>query len=133
MGGGANNLHVGDVNDVHSYPNPSDPKPSKTQYAMVGEYGGIGYFVPEKEWAKGECYGYKEVATAQDFAQYYVQMSYAILKNKGDIAVVIYTQLTDIENECDGFVNYDRTAKWNDTQVQMVREANQKMIKEMWS
>ena len=38
-GGGANNLHIGDVNDIHSYPYPGDPKPSQSQYAMIGEFG----------------------------------------------------------------------------------------------
>ena len=49
-GGPANNLHIGDVNDVHNYPYPSDPQPSATQYAMQGEYGGIGAFVHGHEW-----------------------------------------------------------------------------------
>ena len=41
-GGGANNLHIGDVNDIHSYPYPGDPKPSTSQYAMIGEFGVSG-------------------------------------------------------------------------------------------
>jgi hypothetical protein len=44
-GGDANNDHIGDVNDVHDYPNPGNPIPSSKQYAMVGEFGGIGAFV----------------------------------------------------------------------------------------
>ncbi len=99
-GGGANNYHIGDVNDIHDYPNPGDPKPSLTQYAMIGEYGGIGYFIADKEWAKGECHGYKDVKTAQDFAGLYVNMTEMILSHAGDISCVMYTQLTDIENEC---------------------------------
>ena len=38
-GGPANNLHVGDVNDIHSYPWPGHPVPTSTQVAMVGEFG----------------------------------------------------------------------------------------------
>ena len=49
-GGGANNMHIGDVNDIHTYPYPGDPQPSATQYAMIGEFGGIGAFVEGKEW-----------------------------------------------------------------------------------
>ena len=45
----------------------------------------------------------------------------------------IYTQLTGIEDECDGYVNYDRSAKWNNNEIAMVKNANQKMIKTMWS
>ena len=32
----------GDVNDIHTYPYPGNPKPSPTQYGMIGEFGGIG-------------------------------------------------------------------------------------------
>ena len=49
-GGPANNLHVGDVNDIHSYPWPGNPTPSDTQYAMIGEFGGIGAFVDGHMW-----------------------------------------------------------------------------------
>ena len=49
-GGAANALPVGDVNDIHDYPGPKDPKPSTTKYAMIGEFGGIGAFVDGKMW-----------------------------------------------------------------------------------
>ena len=49
-GGSANNLHVGDVNDIHSYPWPGSPKPSDTQAAMIGEFGGIGCFQEGHMW-----------------------------------------------------------------------------------
>lgn len=55
-GGPGNDLHVGDVNDIHSYPWPGSPSPSATQYAMVGEFGGIGSWTTgENEWANGQC------------------------------------------------------------------------------
>lgn len=34
-GGGANDLHIGDVDDIHSYPAPGDPAASSTQYGRV--------------------------------------------------------------------------------------------------
>ena len=54
-GGPANNLHVGDVNDLHTYPYPGDPIPSFHQYGMLGEYGGIGAFVSGHEWVPSMC------------------------------------------------------------------------------
>lgn len=36
----AANGQVGDVNDIHDYPYPQDPKPNDNQYAMIGEFGG---------------------------------------------------------------------------------------------
>lgn len=52
-GGDANKLGLGDVNDIHDYPDPHSTVPSETQYAMVGEFGGIGAFVENKEWLPG--------------------------------------------------------------------------------
>ena len=132
-GGGANNLHVGDVNDIHDYPNPGDPQPYQNkQYAMIGEYGGIGCWVVGHEWASG-CYGYEKVGTnVTAFNELYIGMTQAIIKNAGDISVVIYTQITDVENECDGYLSYDRTEKFNAKQKQSVVKANQEMIASMW-
>merc|ERR1739848_208951 len=77
-GGGANNLHIGDVNDIHSYPYPGDPQPSGTQYAMVGEFGGIGAFVDGKEWVPGKCHTYLHVDQVHDEAAKYIEMAKTI-------------------------------------------------------
>merc|ERR1719373_58349 len=74
-GGGANDLHVADVNDVHTYPHPGDPKPSATQYAMVGEFGGIGAFISGKEWVPGKCFTYLKASSPADEAEKYVSMA----------------------------------------------------------
>ena len=34
----------------------------------------------------------------------------------------------DLELECDGFLNYDRTSKFNDDQTQAINDANQALI-----
>merc|ERR1712196_224790 len=77
-GGGANNLHIGDVNDIHSYPYPGDPQPSATQYAMIGEFGGIGAFVEGKEWKPKKCGTYLHVNTSADEADKYIEMANTI-------------------------------------------------------
>ena len=73
-GGGANDLHIADVNDVHSYPYPGDPAPSASQYAMVGEFGGIGAFVRGKEWKPASCHTYLPVALPSDEARVVAQV-----------------------------------------------------------
>ena len=45
------------------------------------------------------------------------------------LASSIYTQITDVELECDGFFNYDRTPKLSEAQSSAVLEANQKLIR----
>merc|ERR1719373_558608 len=62
-GGGANDMHIWDLNDVHTYPWPRTPDPSNTQYAAIGEYGGLGAFVKGKEWAPSQCHTYLKCDT----------------------------------------------------------------------
>ena len=37
----------------------------------------------------------------------------------------MYTQITDVELECDGFLNYDRTNKFTNEDIVKVRNANE--------
>merc|ERR1719231_1485514 len=127
-GGGANNLHVGDVNDIHSYPYPGDPKPSATQYAMIGEFGGIGAFVEGKEWKPKACHTYLHVNTTHDEATTYIKMAGQIQSRVDHVSASVYTQTTDLELECDGFLNYDRSNKFSDADTAAIAKANQAII-----
>lgn len=55
-------------------------------------------------------------------------MAASILSHRTDITVSIYTQITDVERECDGFLNMDRTNKFNSTQMATIVAANQALI-----
>lgn len=129
-GGGANDLHIGDVNDVHSYPYPGDPSPSGTQYGMVGEFGGVGAFSRGKEWMPGGCYAYLTVASPADLAGTYVAMAETLQKQAaaGRLSASVYTQTTDLELECDGFLNYDRSSKFSDEETAAIKKANEAII-----
>ncbi len=124
-GGDANNLPVGDVNDIHDYPDPKDPKPTTMKYAMIGEFGGIGAFVSGKMWVPNKCHTYLHVSTPKDEADTYVNMTKTILNRIIDISASVYTQITDVELECDGFLNYDRTNKFTNEDIVKVRNANE--------
>jgi hypothetical protein len=127
-GGGANNLHIGDVNDIHSYPFPGNPAASATQYGMIGEFGGIGAFQQGHMWTRSGCFAYKENANAHDQSGMYVNMTEQIQANRDHISATVYTQTTDLENECDGFLNYDRTNKFTDADTAAIAKANQALI-----
>ena len=127
-GGGANNLHIGDVNDIHSYPYPGDPTPSTSQYAMVGEFGGIGAFVEGKEWKPNSCHTYLHVGTPQDEADAYVKMAHTIAGQVDHVSASVYTQTTDVELECDGFLNFDRSPKFDEVDTARIKTANQAII-----
>ncbi len=129
-GGGANYDEAGDVNDIHSYPYPGNPLPSRTKYAMIGEFGGVGTFTEGKEWVPGGCYTYLHVNTSQLVAETYVNMTDRMLREQlpRGLASSIYTQITDVELECDGFFNYDRTPKLSESQTRAVAQANRRLI-----
>eukprot|EP00658_Telonema_sp_P-2_P073210 TRINITY_DN62268_c0_g1_i1.p1 TRINITY_DN62268_c0_g1~~TRINITY_DN62268_c0_g1_i1.p1 ORF type:complete len:198 (-),score=68.65 TRINITY_DN62268_c0_g1_i1:142-735(-) len=128
-GGEANNLHIGDVNDIHSYPYPGDPSPSSTQYGMIGEFGGIGAFVLGKEWKPHSCHTYLAVNTPADEANAYIKMAATIETRVDHVSASVYTQTTDVELECDGFLNYDRSNKFSDKDTAAIKAANQAIIR----
>jgi hypothetical protein len=53
----------------------------------------------------------------------------AIAKGKasGNISAVVYTQITDVELECDGIFTYDRISHYNDDDVARIKAANLKL------
>jgi beta-galactosidase/beta-glucuronidase len=116
-GGPANEFNVGDVFDIHDYggylgsrPRPKDPKPTATQYAMIGEFGGLGAFLSQWQQVNGsgKCrsnspagsYGHGNT-TPTEAASSYIGMTKLLAANKHDISASVYTQITDVENECD--------------------------------
>jgi len=123
-GGGANNLHIGDVNDIHSYPYPGKVNATSTQWAMIGEFGGIGAFVKGKEWQPGKCHTYLKANTPSDEASLYVKMASQLRAMVEHVGASVYTQTTDVELECDGFLNYDRTSKFSDDDTASIKKAN---------
>lgn len=66
---------------------------------MLGEFGGVGAFVPGKEWWPNGCSTYLHVDTPADEAATYVQMAQQILAKKDHLSASVYTQITDVELE----------------------------------
>lgn len=126
-GGPANAVGVGDLFDVHSYPAPAAPLPSTSQAAMVGEFAGLGWFPPAANtWRPGTCYAYQELASPAAFADLYC--AYLGVLDVARVSRAVATQATDLESECDGFYNYDRTPKFNATQVAQLRACHAAVI-----
>ena len=132
-GGPGNALGLGDAFDVHSYPYPATPLPSATQFAMVGEWSGMGWFPGAgHEWDLGTCYtgGPKPPGEPSPaaLASAYAGALDALTNGAPWVSAAIATQATDVEAECDGLYNYDRTSKFDDAAGTIVREANKRFI-----
>ena len=106
---GGNYLRVGDVVDVHSYPNPSFPGPDATQVVVCGEFGGLGLPVPGHVWQEKKNWGYASFDSKEALEAAYVEKMYMLRPLIGQgLAAAIYTQTTDVEIEVNGLVTYDR-------------------------
>jgi hypothetical protein len=100
---------VGDVIDMHNYPGPGSPKPEAARAAVLGEFGGLGLPVKGHTWTT-QSWGYQGMADQNQLTQRYETLLARAwqLKNDPGLCAAVYTQLTDVETECNGLYTYDR-------------------------
>ncbi|MBL8762228.1 MAG: hypothetical protein JNL50_13090, partial [Phycisphaerae bacterium] len=99
---------VGDMMDVHTYPDPKCPPREESRACVVGEFGGLGLPVPDHMWKK-DHWGYQAMKDAEHLTRRYE----SLLKSSYDqreqgLCAVVYTQITDVEVEANGLYTYDR-------------------------
>lgn len=114
LASGGNFHPAGHIADEHSYPHPAFPLDDprfKDYIKVVGEFGGHGWPVKGHLWddSKGN-WGYGGLP--QSIGEYRERYEKSIsilseLKSKG-IAGGVYTQTTDVEEEINGLMTYDR-------------------------
>ncbi|RYX86436.1 glycoside hydrolase family 2 [bacterium] len=103
---------IGDVDDVHAYPPPASPGPSSTQAIVCGEYGGIGFAIAGHQWSdifNGYTKVYNPLALEQLYGDFTNRLK-TFQQEKG-LCAAVYTQITDVENELNGLMTYDRIVK----------------------
>ncbi len=101
--------NAGDVLDIHSYPPPRSPDPEFRRAVVLGEFGGLGLAIPSHTWKK-EHWGYQGMENAEALLAKYEEFLNAVhsLRETSGLSAAIYTQLTDVEIECNGLLTYDR-------------------------
>ena len=103
-------VEMGDFLDVHSYPAPgAATNPVNERVASCGEFGGINLFIENHMWA-GSDVNYTTVEDADTYANlydHYTDRLQELQKEKG-LWMSVYTQITDVEQECNGLLTYDR-------------------------
>eukprot|EP01043_Picozoa_sp_COSAG02_P078202 COSAG02_NODE_17489_length_999_cov_9.566485_1_plen_190_part_00 len=141
-GGPANDLHVGDVDDMHvGGPSAKNPhKPGPRQYMMDGEYGNIEVWIANHTWTDSantsevcRLYGNpgpKNPQKSPPPAAVATQIAALATAAKlvGNLSVASYVQLTDTEMECDGVLSMDRTPKFSVEQIAQIQEANKALV-----
>jgi hypothetical protein len=99
----------GDIADSHTYPGPRS-NPGKPGQAIVsGEYGATKYPLKDHLWGKNYVV---EVTSESEFVNRYESYATALcnLKTNSGLCGAVYTQITDVENELNGILTYDRAA-----------------------
>jgi hypothetical protein len=118
----------GDVIDYHQYVGPASPIPDARRVAIDGEHGGFGLEVPGHMWF-GEGGAYEMTPDSATLTRRYVENQRDLLTaaNRCGLSGGIYTQITDVEHEVNGFYTYDRQVKKMD--FDQVRAINQEVVR----
>ncbi len=100
---------VGDVIDIHHYPEPRFPEAEEKRASVLGEFGGLGLYIEGHTWQK-ENWGYEKMNQVEDLLFKYEDFYQEIIemRDKRGLAAVVYTQTTDVETETNGLMTYDR-------------------------
>ncbi|HEV2696151.1 MAG TPA: glycoside hydrolase family 2 TIM barrel-domain containing protein [Verrucomicrobiae bacterium] len=107
---GGDHFGVGDILDVHAYPDPNYPV-SQTQAVVCGEYGGVGLAITNHTWASG--WGYVGAKDGVDLVSKFNGFSELLsdfVQNHG-LSAAVYTEITDVETELNGLYTYDRKVR----------------------
>jgi hypothetical protein len=114
---------AGDIYDDHTYvgpgrpvvhdnppPPPGSPPVVPEHRAVVdGEYGGLGLVLDKNRWP-GRPQTYEMTDSQARLTERYVKVSQDLeeVVRNGGLSGAIYTQTTDVENEVNGILSYDR-------------------------
>jgi hypothetical protein len=106
---GWTDMQVGDLIDMHSYPDPDSPAPEPHRAAVLGEFGGLGLSVEGHTWSP-HCWGYVMLAGQSELAERYARALKHVwrLHDLSGLSAAVYTQTADVETECNGLQTYDR-------------------------
>lgn len=109
---GGNFYPVGDIIDLHNYPEPAMPRADlfgKDKSIVLGEFGGLGLPVEGHNWQEKDNWGYQSFKSSEKLFERYKTFINKLedLIRRG-LSAAVYTQTTDVEGEINGLMTYDR-------------------------
>ena len=115
----------GDMIDHHAYLGPATSSPAGERVAVDGEHGGFGLKTEDHMWF-GDGFAYEMTPDKATLTRRYVENQRDVLRsaNTCGISGSVYTQITDVEGELNGFFTYDRQIpKMDFAQVRAVNDS----------
>ena len=100
---------AGDVRDIHLYPDPGVAPVEPNRAIVLGEFGGLGMAVKGHSWGDDSKWSEFGTEEAAHLNKTYLRSIRALrpMIDMG-LSAAVYTQITDIENELNGLMTYDR-------------------------
>ncbi|WP_020661908.1 glycoside hydrolase family 2 protein [Amycolatopsis benzoatilytica] len=100
---------AGDIYDDHTYVGPGEPHDGDSRALVDGEYGGLGLVLDDHRWP-GPPNAYEMTTDSAHLTRRYAEVSERLERLVSDrgLSGAIYTQTTDVENEVNGLLTYDR-------------------------
>ena len=124
---GWSDQYVGDYHSRHVYFTKLGfkRKHGKKRILALTEFGGYSLPIKGHQYHDDTIFGYKKYDTQMKLEEAFVNLyeQQVIPQIQNGLSVLIYTQLTDVEDEMNGLITYDR--KINKISIQRVKEINE--------
>ena len=99
----------GDFRSIHNYFRPLKVKLDGKRAFVISEYGGYACHIPGHSGVE-RIYGYRKYATVEElsaaFRELMEKQLFPLIRS--GLSGAVYTQLSDVEEEVNGLVTYDR-------------------------
>ena len=107
---GWNDAGSGDIADFHNYPTPKTRPPDNKRATVNGEFGGLGLAIADHVWNTDTNFDYGKEGSTWDLTRSYqkIMQQANALRDSSQSSAFVYTQLTDVEQETNGLMTYDR-------------------------
>ncbi len=117
----------GDFKSIHKYILPLHPYVRDNRAFVISEYGGYSNVVKSHVWNIRKCFGYLMFRNKKTLSNAYRRLhtGQAIPLIKHGLCALVYTQVSDVENEVNGVLTYDRKVVKLDEN--MVKEINARL------
>ncbi len=122
--------NLSDVDSEHIYFKDIKLKSTENKPLVLSEFGGYSYKIPEHSFNQQKNYGYKTFNSQNDFENDLIGLYENQIKSniKNGLCSCILTQVSDVEDETNGLLTYDRQVlKIN---KENIRKINEKLYKE---
>jgi beta-galactosidase/beta-glucuronidase len=98
-----------DVESLHVYFKPVKLKPSDKPIAL-SEFGGYACSIDEHAFHPNKTYGYRKYGSCQEFEDAFIHLYETEIMPavKQGLCAAVYTQVSDVEDETNGLLTYDR-------------------------